>query len=416
MTEYKLKALYQESLLKKVEKRGAIVPASLLAVVLLFTSADYLLLGLDSILIRLLVIIPLIASLIAYSLKASPRILHFIQNSWLIGGNLMLAGLCFLVFTEHSDNLVLKYGTILGYSIVIYLSILVSYESSILWIIILPLLLSTISIYLFVGLLEWVLFLNLYSIVIVGFILVKNQQGREFSLFQDRLRIKELNKQLEDFAHITSHDLRSPLGSISTHLDIIERRISQGEYERAIRSFSIIKSSVKHMDKLLEDILSYSKISTKTHEKSWVCTKGILKEVQDNLAEVIEESQAEISVGDMPNIQGSKTRLYQIFQNLLLNALKYADSSNAPVVLIESFPDGNELVIAFHDNGLGVPQYMADRIFNPFERYHIGEAGSGLGLSMVKKHMELYGGKVSLESTEGVGSSFFLHFPKHLTK
>ena len=136
---------------------------------------------------------------------------------------------------------VLKYGTIIGYSIAIYISILISYDQSILWIIIGPLFMLSVALYFTIGSLEWVLMLNLYVVVGLSFVLVNNQYKQEYNLFKQSQVMEELNLKLEQFAHLASHDLMSPLGTISTHLGIVEKRMAAKDYDKALKMFPSIK-------------------------------------------------------------------------------------------------------------------------------------------------------------------------------
>lgn len=411
------KSRYREYLLKKVENRGIIVPIIVFGVVTLFTVIDYVSLGLDSILFRSLALVPLMGSIVAYSLNANGKILMFLQQSWLLGGNIMMAGLAYIVFSEHQDDSVLKYGTIVGYSIAIYISILISYDRSILWIIAVPLALSSIGLQFTMQSLEWVLMTNLYVVVGVSFVLVNNQHKQEYYLFKERLVTEELNERLEQFGHIAAHDLRSPLGIISTHIGIVRRRINEGAYDRVNDNFKLIENTVLGMDKLLGDILAYSKDSMDESENEWVDLHSILTRVKENLSELFEEVEGEIDISkDLPSVHGSPARLYQVFYNLILNAIKYRNPKWNLRIIVESYSRQGNTFIQVHDNALGIPESMHKRIFEPFERFHIEVPGSGLGLSMVKKHIELHGGSVSLESSEGKGSSFTIRFPKNIVR
>ncbi|MDW3651794.1 MAG: HAMP domain-containing sensor histidine kinase [Bacteroidia bacterium] len=411
------KPKYQEYLLEKVADRGIIVPIVVFGVVSLFTIIDYVSLGLDSIYFRSLALIPLLGSILAYSIKASGKVLMFLQQSWLLGGNIMMAGLAYIVFSEHQDDFVLKYGTIVGYSIAIYISILISYDRSILWIIALPLAISSIGLYVSMQSLEWVLMANLYVVVGVSFALVSNQHSQEYSLFKERLVTEELNDRLEQFGHIAAHDLRSPLGIISTHIGIVRRRINEGAYDRVNDNFKLIESTVVNMDKLLGDILAYSRDSMDEAENSWVDLESILMRVKEDLSELFEQAGGEMEISqDLPSIYGSSARMYQVFYNLVLNSIKYRNSKWSLQVIIESYTKQGNAFVLVHDNGLGIPKHLHRKVFEPFERFHLDVPGSGLGLSMVKKHIELHGGFVSLESSEGKGSSFSIQFPKRIVR
>ena len=171
------------------------------------------------------------------------------------------------------------------------------------------------------------------------------------------------------------------------------------------------------MADLLEGILAYSKESNIEEVYSWVNLQKVIVQVEDNLSEQLKESKSSVLIGNhLPEVFGSSTRIYQMFHNLLLNAVKYRNPEEDLSILVESFKEQKEYTIVIHDNGLGIPIHMKDRVFDPFERYHLDIPGSGLGLAMVKKHMIQHGGTVHLKSTEGLGSSFFLNFPLEICR
>ena len=412
--DHNISSLYESYLFDKVKQRGIIVPILILLTVLLFTLVDYLVLALPSFPYRLLAIIPLCISIIAFSFKYSAKTIARIQDMWIWGGNLMMAGLAYLVFKEHGADLVLKYGTLLGYSIAIYISILVVYKSyAILWAIISPLFLASIGIYLFVGEDEWVLLLNLYTVVAVSFFIIHQQHKQEFSLFKSRLHIQDLNKQLDEFAYMISHDLKSPIRSASLQTEVLRRRLEKDDIEESKNRIANIQSTLIRTDQLLDDILNYSRsMLPKELETEWIDINQLIIKLTSDLSDLINSSHANIQFPkENLLIMGNYTRLYQVFQNLIVNAIKYKYPSRNPNISIDSFQEGNEWILAVHDNGVGVPSYMYERIFNPFERYHTDTEGSGLGLAMVKRHIKFHTGSVSMESEENVGSSFFLHFP-----
>lgn len=230
---------------------------------------------------------------------------------------------------------------------------------------------------------------------------------------QERL-IRELegaNEELKNFAYVVSHDLKAPLrgiGSLADWLvaDQAERMDDEGrEYLR------LITQRVRRLDGLIDGILQYSRVGRIRETLVAVDLNQLLREVIDLLAP---PAHITITVADkLPTIWTEKTRIQQVFQNLLSNAVKYMDKPKGEI-RVDCVPAGEEWEFSVSDNGPGIDVRHHKRIFQLFQTLAPRDKveSTGVGLALVKKIVELYGGKVWLESEAGVGSTFYFTLPK----
>jgi PAS domain S-box-containing protein len=241
--------------------------------------------------------------------------------------------------------------------------------------------------------------------------------------------LKRSNANLEQFAYAASHDLKEPVRKITTFSNLLQADFSNKLSEKQLKLFQRMDSATERMSVLIDDLLNYS------HS-----TKGILnieeidlnKKVQRVLEDLelqVQEKQAEIIVDPLPAIKGNRRQIQQLFQNLLSNALKYSKAGVRPVIHISyKFTKGQETgaklegeernhyyhVISVRDNGIGFEQEYAEEIFNIFTRLHsrFEYAGSGVGLSIVRRVVENHKGFVYAESKPGKGSVFTIILPE----
>ncbi|MEO1218711.1 MAG: HAMP domain-containing sensor histidine kinase [Bacteroidota bacterium] len=221
------------------------------------------------------------------------------------------------------------------------------------------------------------------------------------------------NRNLDSFARVASHDLRSPLRNIHFYSEVLERELPQNN-KKAEEYFEVIRSSSKEMDRLLDDILSYSRAAEEIQVFQKVDPEEIIARVGENLESEIRARKAVIEVADLPQIQAHEGRVYQVFQNLISNSLKYQSKERPPRIEIRSKENTDYWIIELKDNGKGIPENRIPEVFTEYKRINIDPdiPGSGLGLSIVKRHMEAHGGRIEIESAEHRGTSFQLFFPK----
>jgi PAS domain S-box-containing protein len=225
--------------------------------------------------------------------------------------------------------------------------------------------------------------------------------------------LERSNRDLEHFAYIVSHDLRSPLRTITSYSQMLQKRCHNQLDEEGRDYLGNAIEGTKRMRRLLDDLLEYSRVSTESRELSEVDLEKVLQAALGNLAALIRENGAVVSHDAMPNVIGAPTQLMQLLQNLVDNALKYRQQS-APRIHVGAEDLGNEWQFSVKDNGLGIDPKQFDRIFQIFHRLHAetDRPGAGIGLSVCKRIVERHGGRIWVDSQLGAGSTFYFTLPK----
>jgi signal transduction histidine kinase len=231
-------------------------------------------------------------------------------------------------------------------------------------------------------------------------------------------KTKELerkNIELEQFAYVASHDLQEPLRTTISFVQILKQQYFGKLDAKADKYLTYIMQSSNRMAILIKDLLDFSRIGKNQNMEEVDCNIA-LKDVIADIDKVIKDSNAEITARYLPVINGYNTELKQLFQNLLLNAIKFRKKSISPKINITVEKKDDYWQFAFIDNGIGIEEQHNERIFIIFQRLHTRSEyqGSGIGLSNCKKIVELHHGKIWVESIQGEGSSFYftLHSPK----
>jgi signal transduction histidine kinase len=221
--------------------------------------------------------------------------------------------------------------------------------------------------------------------------------------------LEQKNSELEQFAYIASHDLQEPLRTISSFSDRLQKQY-QGKLDDIGQKYLFfIHQGTERMKTLIADLLEYSRIGRKKELKPVDCNE-ILNTVIADLDSAIQESRVEIKTDTLPVVTGYTTEIKQLFQNLVINAIKFRKKEVQPVIHINSQPVDGGWKFSVRDNGIGIDEQHSERIFVIFQRLHTRSEyeGSGIGLSHCKKIVELHGGKIWVNSKPGEGSTF--HF------
>jgi PAS domain S-box-containing protein len=219
------------------------------------------------------------------------------------------------------------------------------------------------------------------------------------------------NEDLQRFAYVAAHDLRSPLNAALSLATLLERRLKGRLNEDESNIQALLIQSMNRLGLLMQDILTYSEVSNTAPSQTFVPLEESLKIALANLQHHIENNQADISLGTLPNISGDRTQIAMVFQNLIGNALKYR-SEQAPRIRIDAVQKGNQWQVSVSDNGQGFEAQYAAQIFEPFKRLHGPDVpGSGIGLATCKRIIERAGGRIWAESQLGIGSTFHFTFP-----
>ena len=224
--------------------------------------------------------------------------------------------------------------------------------------------------------------------------------------------LKRSNKELEEFAYVASHDLREPLRMITSFLQLLEQRYNDKLDKDANEFIEYAVNGAKRLDAMITDLLKYSQVSNKEIDQSNVNFNEVIEQVFLILEILINENSAVITYDQLPTITSDEKMMVQVFQNLIVNAIKYKDKKT-PKIHISALRKGNQYVFAVKDNGIGMSPEHMDRIFTIFKRLHTYEEheGTGIGLSIVQKIVHRHHGKIWAESEPGKGSTFYFTIP-----
>jgi light-regulated signal transduction histidine kinase (bacteriophytochrome) len=216
------------------------------------------------------------------------------------------------------------------------------------------------------------------------------------------------NAELEKFAYIASHDLQEPLRMITSYLYLLEHRYKDKLDTDAQDFINYAVDGAARMRRLIDGLLQYSRVNTQGQSFETVDCHMVLEQALANLQLTIAEEKATITHEPLPTLPGDAGQLVQLFQNLIGNALKYR-GDEAPQIHILAEDQGSHWQFAVRDNGLGIDPKDADRIFELFQRLHTTQtySGTGLGLAICKKITERHGGRIWVESTPGLSSTFY---------
>ena len=225
-------------------------------------------------------------------------------------------------------------------------------------------------------------------------------------------RLEQSNEELEQFAYLASHDLQEPLRMVASYTELLARRYADDLDDRAQKYIDFAVDGAERMQQLINDLLSYSRIGRPDRTFEVVDLNDVVEDVVANLKLKIDQSDARVEFDRLPEVYGDKSLMVHLMQNLVENALKFR-SDEPPVVRIDAECDGDLCSISVSDNGVGFDPDHADRIFQIFQRLHKRDAyeGTGAGLAIVKKIAENHGGSVSVDSEEGVGTTFTVELP-----
>lgn len=226
-------------------------------------------------------------------------------------------------------------------------------------------------------------------------------------------QLESTNNDLESFSYSVSHDLRAPLRGVNAYTQIIlEEYSSQFDVELK-RLFLIIQNSAKRMDILINDLLAFSRMGKRKVQK---VTLDFDKQVRQVISELEgqDKIKAEILIGHLKPAEGDAALLYQVWMNLISNAIKYSGKRAAPLIEIGFAESADEYIYSVKDNGTGFNMEYAHKLFGVFQRLHENKdfAGTGIGLAIVKRVIEKHGGSVWAEGQPDKGATFYFSLPR----
>lgn len=225
--------------------------------------------------------------------------------------------------------------------------------------------------------------------------------------------LNDLNKELEAFSYSVSHDLRTPLRSVIGFSKMLEEDFNEKLDKEGKRVLSVIRQNAIQMNRLIDDLLEFSKTGRKELQKSEVNAERLLQNILEDMR-AITPKKTEIRAEALPAVYADEKLLYQVWVNLISNAIKYSSKNEAPVIEIGAYDREDEHVFYVKDNGAGFDMQYVDKLFGVFQRLHKTEEfeGTGVGLALVQRIVVRHGGRVWAEGKLGEGATFYFSLPK----
>ena len=238
-------------------------------------------------------------------------------------------------------------------------------------------------------------------------------EQRELEIQKESLvrELEESNKGLQEYAHIVSHDLKSPLRSVSALVDWLCQDYEDKLDENGMYNLKMIQDKIEGMDNLIGGILKYSTVNSNNLENVHVDINEVISGISDII--YVPDHVTIKTVGKLPVIRADRTMMHQLFQNFMSNAVVHIDKEKG-LVEVGCKDLGSHWQFSVRDNGVGIPPEYHEKIFKIFQSIGNKERSTGIGLSIVKKIIERYKGKVWLESEIGVGTVFFFTITKNV--
>ena len=248
-------------------------------------------------------------------------------------------------------------------------------------------------------------------------------------LEQKNIELDKMNKELQSFAYISSHDLQEPLRKIQTFASLIVDKEKENLSEQGNNLFNRMQASAKRMQSLIEDLLAYSRTHTSELNFQKVHLKTLVEEVMLDLNEEIEQKQASIQAGNLCEVQVIPFQIQQLFYNLISNSLKFSNPEKPLKITIESESVKGDTLkietldnhktychIKFQDNGIGFEQQYSEKIFELFQRLYGRHeyTGTGIGLAIVKRIIDNHNGAITAKGEKGKGARFDIYLPLEL--
>ncbi|WP_452224798.1 YfiR/HmsC family protein [Lacinutrix chionoecetis] len=273
-----------------------------------------------------------------------------------------------------------------------------------------------------------ILLISLISLIVLGALflylsyiqkkkLSKSLKNTNTAMQLQAVTLEAKNNELEQFAYIASHDLKEPLITISSLIELLVEEYEKTFDEEGKTTLSYIQESSNRMQKLIDAILQYSRLGKSKNIEAVNCNT-IIDTLQHDLKHVIDRTNTKIIVNSLPVVSGAALELRLLFQNLISNGIKFTKKETKPVITIDCNETtdknlGEYWQFSIKDNGIGIPEKHKERIFSIFQRLHSREEyeGTGIGLAHCKKIVEAHGGRIWLESVEGKGTTFYFTIP-----
>lgn len=239
-------------------------------------------------------------------------------------------------------------------------------------------------------------------------------KDKDQELKQRNSELARANEDLEQFAHIASHDLQEPLRKLQQFSGLLDEEYSQELGEDGQFYLSAITQSSRRMSLMISDTLEYARSSSSSQSMEMVDLRELVTSLSVDLDVLIKESGTQIHMGELPVVNANLTGMSQLFRNLLVNSMKYRREEVPCTIRIDTLfsADGQEFIIEFEDNGIGIKEEHKHRVFAPFERLKTSQVtGTGLGLAICQKVCDAHDWIIDLRSEEGKGTCFIITGP-----
>jgi PAS domain S-box-containing protein len=228
--------------------------------------------------------------------------------------------------------------------------------------------------------------------------------------------LERSNRELEQFAYVASHDLQEPLRMVSSYTQLLEQRYKDKLDQDANDFIGYAVDGANRMQRLIQDLLEYSRVTTRGQTMAPLDSHETLGEAVKNLQAAIHETGALVTSNELPIVLGDRTQIVQVFQNLIGNGIKFQRQGEAPRIHVTAENDSLDSrfqIFKISDNGIGIEPRHFERLFEIFQRLHGKQEypGTGIGLALCKRIVERHGGRIWLESEQGKGSTFFFTLP-----
>jgi PAS domain S-box-containing protein len=255
------------------------------------------------------------------------------------------------------------------------------------------------------------------SIIVVHDVSDRKQASEELARYAAEL--ERSNAELEQFAYVASHDLQEPLRMVASYMQLLAKDYAGRLDEEADEYIAFAVDGAKRMQRLIDDLLAFSRVGTRGRQFGPVNCNDVLEDVLRSLKLAIEESGAAVTYEKLPTILGDRGQIHQLLQNLIANAIKFC-GEDPPVIRVAAAhqrvgegEEGPGWLFAVRDNGIGIDPQYAERIFVIFQRLHSRAqySGTGIGLAICKKIVERHGGRIWVESAGSGGATFYFRLP-----
>lgn len=229
--------------------------------------------------------------------------------------------------------------------------------------------------------------------------------------------VKTTNNEIKTFSYTVAHDLRAPLRAMSGYAEMLNRNYGKALDQEAKRIINNIQQNASKMGRLIDDLLSFSRLGREELNLTNVCMEELTKEVLVELNKAI-DNKVDIRIHKLPDVMGDRNLLYQVMMNLISNAIKYSSKKeNALIEVYSEFKDG-EVIFVVKDNGSGFDMKYSGKLFHVFQRLHSDDEfeGNGIGLATVSRIIAKHGGRIWAEGQVDVGATFYFTLPNKYEK